>query len=239
MLPSHLPTTADWRHIQATSLFFVLLVLEIKRQFYSGCTTWTMMAQLTSRCSKQCLVLVFLSFCILKQEFLIVLTVMNGSSAEKKLRQIFRFPQIGGTFSEKGLICRIFDADQNGLISKDEVRKFKESIVYLWIGRSVYSHTICIICITYSAAPGADENFRWSALCPICFIWCQKMHLTLSTPQKRFDLTNDVGVILKILWHLIYPQTCKIVSAFGWALHGDGLGLWRSDHRRRAHNCFL
>ena len=62
---------------------------------------------------------------------MIVLTVMNGSSAEKKLRQIFRFPQIGGTFSEKGLIRRIFDADQNGLISKDEVRKFKETIVYL------------------------------------------------------------------------------------------------------------
>ena len=56
-----------------------------------------------------------------------MLTVMNGSSAEKKLRQIFRFPQIGGTFSEKGLIRRIFDADQNGLISKDEVRKFKET----------------------------------------------------------------------------------------------------------------
>ena len=79
------------------------------------------MAQLTSRCSKQFLVLVLVFFCILKQEFLIVLTVMNGNSAEKKLRQIFRFPR--GTFSEKGLICRIFDADQNGLISKDEVRK--------------------------------------------------------------------------------------------------------------------
>ena len=124
------------------------------------------------------------------------------------------------------------------------------------VGRYIHIHIVGHQVLIIS-----DENFRWSALCPICFTWCQKMHLTLLTPQKRFDLTNDVGVILKILYHtqgtcaiypkypcfftyLIYPwylcpQTCKIVSAFGWALHGDGLGLWRSDHRRRAHNCFL
>ena len=74
-----------------------------------------------------------------------MLTVMGGNSADMKLRQIFRFPlwyilvrvvtlvkvatlvKVVTVVKVVRLvrnewICRIFDADQNGLISKDEVR---------------------------------------------------------------------------------------------------------------------
>ena len=120
---------------------------------------------------------------------------MNGNSAEKKLRQIFRFPQIGGTFSEKGLIRRIFDADQNGLISKDEVSKFKETmiIVCLWIGRSVYSYT-------YSGAPGSD--YQWWKLQVVSLV----SHLFHLMPKNAFDPLDSPEKVWFNKWCWGYTQ---------------------------------
>lgn len=49
------------------------------------------------------------------KEFLLVVSVMDGDSAESKLRQIFR----------------IFDTDQNGVISKDEVVSIVSHLFHL------------------------------------------------------------------------------------------------------------
>ena len=119
---------------------------------------------------------------------------MNGNSAEKKLRQIFRFPQIRGTFSE-GLIRRIFDADQNGLISKDEVSKFKETmiIVCLWIGRSVYSYT-------YSGAPGSD--YQWWKLQVVSLV----SHLFHLMPKNAFDPLDSPEKVWFNKWCWGYTQ---------------------------------
>ena len=104
MLPSHLSTTSDWRHIQAIAPIVFFEILNIKRMVikfrmydmdndgtidfkvhYCSIKTWEL------------LVFLWLPFwpTILfdySKEFLLVLTVMGGNSAEMKLRQIFRFP---------------------------------------------------------------------------------------------------------------------------------------------------
>ena len=57
---------------------------------------------------------------------------MNNGSPETKLRQIFRYSVSISYFMFSDIkCCRIFDADNNGFISVDEMKKIVEHLFHL------------------------------------------------------------------------------------------------------------